>query len=257
MLVQIDYNLNFTTPFHMGTGISTNALDRTVVRDAGENLYIPASTFKGVLREECERLLHFYTASTAIASPHDTNAVLSEFGRAPTLISRIFGSHLHPGTLRFADIKQDDASLKEYKNIQSSFLTQVCIDRITGTAADQALYSSEFGNSILFFKGTIKGQLNCTPLQDLELLIEDKNGVYIFTPTYSLLLLLAGLLMVERIGGNKSTGKGQCSCTITQLLLDKRKCSKEGMEDQQGWPSWLEHLDRLSQYEQREKGEQG
>src|SRR5690348_8815053 len=103
MLVQIDYNLSFTALFHMGTGISTNALDRTVVRDAGKYLYIPASTFKGVLREQCEHLLRFYAAADSedVASPHDTNAVLSEFGRTPPLISRIFGSQLHPGTLRF------------------------------------------------------------------------------------------------------------------------------------------------------------
>ncbi|MDQ2716050.1 MAG: RAMP superfamily CRISPR-associated protein [Chloroflexota bacterium] len=258
MLVQIDFNLNFTAPFHMGTGISTNALDRTVVRDAGEYLYIPASTFKGVLREHCEHLLRFYNAAAGEdgADPHDSNAVLREFGRTPALITRIFGSQLHPGTLRFNDIKQDKHTHETYKNIQTSVLTQVRIDRITGTAADQALYSSEFGNPILNFAGTIKGQLNCTPIDELALLVEEKKEIHVLAPSYSLLLLLAGLLMIERIGGNKSTGKGQCSCTVTEVFLDKHKCSEEGKEDEKGWRFWLEHLAVLSDYEQREKGGQ-
>ena len=259
MLVQIDYHLDFTAPFHMGTGISTNVLDRTVVRDSGNFLYVPASTFKGVLREQCEQLLRFYSAADMkeVASPHDTNAVLSEFGRTPSLISRIFGSQLNPGTLRFNDIKQHKDTCGVYKDLQTSVLTQVRIDRLTGIAVDKALYSSEFGNPVLTFTGTIKGQLNCAPLDDLEFLVEDKKGeVHLLTPTYSLLLLLAGLLMIERIGGNKSTGKGQCSCMITEVQLDRRKCSEEGTEDQQGWRFWLEHLDMLSDYQQEAKGGQ-
>jgi len=38
--------------------------------------------------------------------------------------------------------------------------------------------------------------------------------------TYSLLLLLAGLKSLDRIGGNKSTGAGQIACTITDLAVN-------------------------------------
>lgn len=253
MLVQIDYELSFAAPFHLGTGISTNLLDRTVVRDADQYLYVPASTFKGVLREHCERLLRFYTPTEpeSVASPHDANAVLAELGGASTLISRIFGSQIHPGGLRFDNARQEDTASRMYNKIQTSVLTQVRIDRVTRTAANEALYTSEFGAPFLTFRGTIKGQLDCVPIDDLAILVvDDKEEVHIVTPTYSLLLLLAGLFMIERIGGNKSTGKGQCRCTIEQMLLDRCKCTEEE------WRPWIEHLHLVSNYAQAEKGRQ-
>ena len=57
-----------------------------------------------------------------------------------------------------------------------------------------------------------------------------------------LLLLLAGLYMIERLGGNKSTGKGECRCTITQL-----KINNTAVIDKQ-WENWLQHLNVLSYY---------
>ncbi len=252
MLVQIGYELNFAAPFHFGTGISTNLLDRTVVRDAGKYLYVPASTFKGVLREHCDHLLRFYTPTEpeSVASPHDANAALTELGGS-TLISRIFGSQIHPGGLRFDNARQEDTARRMYETIQTSVLTQARIDRVTRTATNEALYTSEFGAPFLTFKGTIKGQLDCVPIDDLAALVADDEGeVHIVTPSYSLLLLLAGLFMIERLGGNKSTGKGQCRCTIEQVLLDRHKCTEEE------WRPWIERLDMVSNYAQTEKGGQ-
>ncbi len=167
MLVQIDYELHFTAPFHLGTGIASGLIDRTVIRDAGRDLYVPASTFKGVLREHCEQLCRFYLPNAQIASPHDAYAALAQFGAAPTLISRIFGSPLYAGSLRFNDAKQEQESHNLYREMQTSNSTQVRIDRVTRTAVDKALYISEFGTRYLVFEGTIKGLLNCTPIEAL------------------------------------------------------------------------------------------
>ena len=244
MLVQIDYELQFDAPFHLGTGITAGMIDRTVIRDAGGDLYVPASTFKGVLREHCEQLCRFYLPNAQIASPHDAYAALAQFGKAPTLISRIFGSPLYPGGLRFNDAKQEEETHNVYKEIQTSVATQARIDRATGTAANEALYTSEFGTRYLVFEGTIKGLLDCTPIEKLAVTAQGLE-TYTLTPSYSLLILLAGLLMVERLGGNKSTGKGQCRCSITNVLLDRHKCTKEQ------WQSWIEQLDVLNDYNER------
>lgn len=249
MLLQIDYELQFDAPFHLGTGIAVGLVDRAVIRDAGGDLYVPASTFKGVLREHCEQLSRFYLPNVEIDSPHDTYATLAQFGKAPTLISRIFGSPLYPGGLRFNDAKQEPTAHETYKDIQTSTATQVRIDRVTRTAVDKALYISEFGTRYLAFEGTIKGLLNCTPIEELAVTTQGKEP-YTLTPSYSLLVLLAGLLMVERLGGNKSTGKGRCNCSITNILLDKHKCSEEH------WQSWIERLDVLQNYLPDEKGDE-
>ncbi|MBV9230775.1 MAG: hypothetical protein JOZ18_15815, partial [Chloroflexi bacterium] len=73
MLVQIDYILSFTAPFHLGTGIRVGLIDRTIIKDADGYLYVRASTLKGVLREYCERLLRFYLPNDqeSVRSPHD------------------------------------------------------------------------------------------------------------------------------------------------------------------------------------------
>jgi len=241
MLVHIDYELLFTAPFHFGTGTATASIDRTVIRDAHHALYVPASTFKGVLREHCEQLCRFYLPQAQIASPHDAYATLIQFGRLPTIISRIFGSSLHPGGLRFNDMKQERETYHTYKEMQTSTMTQARLDRVTRTTVPEALYTSEFGTRDLLFEGTIKGILNCTPIEQLTVSIPGTE-LYTLTPTYSLLCLLAGLLMIERLGGNKSTGKGQCQCMITNVLLDGHKCGKKQ------WESWIERLDVLQDY---------
>jgi CRISPR/Cas system CMR subunit Cmr4 (Cas7 group RAMP superfamily) len=252
MFVQLDYILSFRTPFHFGTGIREGLVDRTVIRDAGGYLYVPASTFKGVLREQCEHLCHFYTAGDQeqkkVSTPHDVWATLAEFG-TPTLISQTFGSPLLPGGLLFSDAGQSPQVREMYKGVQTSLFTQVRIDRVTQTAVDEALYTSQFGIRDLIFEGNITGQLGSPVLPDMAQPVMGEDGeVVLLTPTYALLLLLAGLLMIERLGGNKSTGKGECSCTITGLALDRHGCSKEI------WREWIEHLDVLADYPRPEKG---
>jgi CRISPR/Cas system CMR subunit Cmr4 (Cas7 group RAMP superfamily) len=267
-LVQIHYALTFDAPFHLGTGISTGMVDRTVIRNADGYLYVPASTLKGVVREHCEQLYHFYTAndqnqaiSSRVPSPHNAKAALKDFGGPQTLISRIFGSPLYPGTLRFKNAEQTDINIYEsrdlrnedkgkYKDMQTSVLTQVRIDRQTRTAVDQALYTSEFGLSHLTFVGTIKGQLYCTPIDSLKETVHNEEKTYTLTPSYSLLLLLAGLLLLERIGGNKSTGKGQCSCRIEEVRLDRMLCPEAV------WQGWIQRLDVLSKYSDVQPGGQ-
>src|SRR5437762_770618 len=120
MLVQIDYEIQFAAPFHFGTGIAAGSIDRTVIRNSADDIYVPASTFKGVLREHCEQLCRFYLPNVQISSPHDAYATLAQFGKAPTLINRIFGSPLHPGSLRFNDAKQQDETHNRYGEIQTS-----------------------------------------------------------------------------------------------------------------------------------------
>lgn len=251
--LKIEYDLTFSTPFHFGTGIREGVIDRTVVRDDGGYLYVPGSTIKGVLRERCEQLARLYNQPD-IASPHDAKAAVQGLGRGkPSMVTRIFGSHNMSGKLFFDDASQDDSDLRQYdsqerrggkgkyKGLQVNISTQVRLDRPTRTAVPGALYTSEFGASDILFKGTILGWLECTAIDSNTILVEtgQSSGA---APTYSLLLLLAGLQLIERIGGNKSTGKGHCTCTIKALVVN-------GIEVQEDrWKSWLKHLDELANY---------
>lgn len=242
--VQITYDLVFATPFHCGTGIREAPIDRTIVADNHGYLYVPATTFKGVLRDHCEQLARLYaesdTLADSISSPHYKQAALYDLGSTITMITRIFGSPIYPGTLYFDDARQDtqekerydsDSSdgARRYLNIQKDVYTQVRLDRPTRTAVEGALYTSEFGARGLTFHGSITGALTCFPID-----AGDTNK-----PTYSLLLLLAGLRFIERLGGSKSSGKGKCECKIIAVTMNNSEVS---------WQPWFDDLAQLANY---------
>lgn len=247
--IQLKYKLTFTTPFHCGAGLSSGIIDRTVVRDVDGYLYIPGSTFKGVMRANCEQLARLYTFEDdsemrqRIVSPHDDKQALVAMHGPVTMITRIFGSRNRPGLLSFDDARllgrekqgDDDKKWMDDKEgdkvEQTGLHMQVRLDRRTRTPVSDVFYTSEFGLRNLIFYGSISGWLNCTAIEDIE------DG-----PSYSLLLLLAGSYMLDRLGGNKSTGKGQCACEITSLSINAVELPNAT------WQSWLEHLDMLMFY---------
>jgi len=249
--IQICYALEFSAPFHCGTGVRSGLIDRSVMRDGGGYLYVPGSTIKGVVRELCEQLARFYedsddTIRTRIASPHDKAIALKDLGAKPTLVTRVFGSQICPGRLFFNDAQQEDKQRydipkapKRYQNMQTDLYTQVRLNRSTRTAVRGALYNSEFGVRKMVFQGSIVGSLECIPIStEIDEMFSGKDD----ESTYSLLLLLAGLYMIERLGGNKSTGKGECRCIITQLKINNTTIAPEQ------WKIWLQHLNVLSFY---------
>jgi CRISPR/Cas system CSM-associated protein Csm3 (group 7 of RAMP superfamily) len=249
--IQISYTLEFSAPFHCGTGVRSGLIDRSVMRDGEGYLYVPGSTIKGVVRELCEQLARFYEDSddkmrTRIASPHDKANALKDLGAKPTLVTRIFGSQICPGRLFFNDTQQQDKQQydtlnepKRYQNLQTDLYTQVRLNRLTRTAVRGALYTSEVGVRKMVFQGSIVGSLECFPIStEIDEVFSGKDD----EPTYSLLALLAGLYMIEHLGGNKSTGKGECRCTITQLKINNTTITPEQ------WDNWLQHLNVLSFY---------
>jgi len=267
-LVQLTYQLTFTALFHCGTGVRTGLIDRSVIRDHAGDLSIPGSTFKGNVRERCEQLARLFDPTSGqpgtaawgrIASPHDTQQALHGLGpENPSMVTRIFGSQAVPGRLFFDDASlsneekaryvrhlqsgeapEQRAGRRDYKALQVNVYTQVRLDRRTHTAIPGALYSSEFGTSGLTFAGSIQGWLECSPIEATGR-PQERHAEQ--TPTYSLLLLLVGLQMVERLGGNTSSGKGQCICEIETLRLNHHQIQPAR------WRSWLDDLHELTHY---------
>jgi CRISPR/Cas system CMR subunit Cmr4 (Cas7 group RAMP superfamily) len=265
--INIEYKLTFTTPFHCGTGLRVGLIDRTIVRDKDGYLYVPGSTIKGVVREYCEQLSHLYEEDIdsmyalinkpdkteeeidrireSIASPHDARAALWALTQPLSMTTSIFGSRNHPGYLFFNDARQanteeydgreyGDESIGKYKSLQTDLYTQARLDRLTRTAVAGALYTSEFGIKDFTFTGNINGWLECSKI---ETLMANAEG-----PTYSLLLLLAGLHMIDRLGGNKSAGKGKCRCEVGKVTVNRTDYEAKQ------WQSWFNHLDQLADY---------
>jgi len=252
--IQLTYRLKFTTPFHCGTGLRSGFIDYPVVRDARDNVYVPGSTFKGVVREHCEQLSRFYTLRDddeihqRIASLHNERQALLSIQGPSTMVTRIFGSRYQPGQLFFDDARQpeeevwqsDSEEQSSHRSIQTDSGMRTRLDRPAQTTVPGVLRVSEFGLKDLVLYGSICGWLTCTALANIE-----------GEPSYSLLLLLAGLCMLTQLGGSRSAGKGQCVCEITQLSVNSREVSSAT------WLSWLDHLDVLLLYSKDAAQEEG
>lgn len=249
--IEIKYTLTFESLFHCGTGLRNGLIDRTVMRDGEGYLYVPGTTFKGNLRQHCEQVARLFS-DEVYDNPHSTTPKnLWGTGKPrETLITRLFGSQNLPGKLFFDDARQKDLSQYDshageqeerkgrYKHLQINEYTQVRLDRPTRTAVPGALYTSEFGARDMTFEGVIQGWLKCRPIESAQ----PSQAQPPIVPTYSLVLLLAGLHMIHSLGGNKSSGKGKCRCTIISLILNEETYEKEQ------WQSWLERLDELASY---------
>ncbi len=242
--IKLEYRLTFNAPFHFGTGLRRGLIQRTVAKDHHEYLIVPGTTLKGVVRERCEQLGHLF--GLHVVEPHDTKDVGNRIYEArkddPDIITRIFGSRFRAGPLFFDDVHLADFStgpndesmppppgnavdrtyfdgrefdeekegyvpvIGKYKLHQVETRTQ---SRLTRTAKSGQLSTSEYGIRQLCFEGSIYGYL--------EGLQEGLTH-----GTYSLLLLVAGLLSVDRIGGMKSTGAGEVGIEITHLSINQQ-----------------------------------
>lgn len=216
--IQLTYAVTFEAGFHCGSGLSRLLVDRAVRRDAIGRLILPGSTIKGTLRDRCEQLARLFGLDTR--SPHDEALAMKEYV-APDLLARLFGSRLRPGGLYFDDLMMSSEDRKFFDSslsLQTSERTQVSLSRRTGAGRPQALFSSEFGYTGLRFNGEISGYVVDLPLDDAA-----------DSPTYALLLLLSGLISLDRLGGNKSTGLGRCQVEIVSLKVNNELRDWDGL----------------------------
>lgn len=224
--IQIDYRLTFDAAFHMGTGLRSGLIHRAAAKDPEGFLYVPGSTVKGVVRDRCSQIGVLFGLPPD--DPHSGD--LSAAHPNVTLIASMFGSQFRAGTLHFDDAAlidedrklfeptyEDPALRKELRDHalawQTEKRTQVSIWRATGTAESGFLYNSEYGIRGLRFDGRIVGSL---PADDQPPNSQPPNSA---AGSWALVLLLAGLLSIDRIGGGKSSGAGLVTCSVRRLLV--------------------------------------
>lgn len=111
--VHLDYCLTFESIFHFGTGLRSGLVDRVIARDADDFLYVPGSTLKGVVRDQCEQIVHLFDHS--ITEPHTETSSWAEAHPDTTVISKIFGSRFQPSYLHFDDARLIEADRKLFE----------------------------------------------------------------------------------------------------------------------------------------------
>ena len=218
-IINIEYSLHMFSRFHCGTGYSFGLVDRMARKDHSGYLLIPGSTVKGLVRENCEKILAM--CEIVPGQPQDEKKEIMHINR-PRINDMIFGSKFHPGMLYFdnVELSDDDKAFfdgpdpdggKRYLSLQTENLTQTSISRRLGVVKQKSLFNSEYGINQLTFKGRIFGMLQGVPISELKI---GSRG------TDSLLLILAGLLMIENLGSDRTRGAGKCRVEVTNLLVD-------------------------------------
>jgi CRISPR/Cas system CSM-associated protein Csm3 (group 7 of RAMP superfamily) len=219
--LDIDYSLEFLSPFHCGAGEGKGLFDRLVRRDQGL-LVVPGSTVKGLTRENYEFLVTRF--GITVNGPHlsrdkdERKKYIKSLFSEYDIVYAIFGSPWQPGTVFFDDAVFDDewsdyftdAGSEEHKlrmlRGQVDQRSRVRIDRYTGTAERGALFTSEYGKRGLRFNGKIYGSYRY-PADKIDY-------------SLPLLLLMSALKIIDSVGAERSTGCGRCHVEIEHLRLN-------------------------------------
>ena len=112
------------------------------------------------------------------------------------------------------------------------------MDRVTETVMEQHLFTTEFAEGNINLQGSIRAR------HPVGILTQDDGGF-----PYEYALLLAALLSLDILGGDKSSGLGRCKIRLKEETLcwnDQHISSDEALQsfkdEPDGWGLMLEML---------------
>lgn len=213
--IKIALDLHFISKWHAGSGESSLSIDRLIQRDARGWPFIPGSTLKGMVRENCEKLSRTLNFPEP-ADPHQIDLTIQDrfqpLDKLESPVDRIFGNKYQSGNLFFRDARLDTPPPHYFVRNQS----RTSVYRVLGTAREHHLFSSEY----------------VAPMT-LSTLIEGYHRKMTYlnegdTP-YEYCLLIAGIMSLERLGGDKSTGSGKVRIQINSIEYNGISLDKESV----------------------------
>ncbi|MEZ7890111.1 MAG: RAMP superfamily CRISPR-associated protein [Candidatus Wallbacteria bacterium] len=182
------------TDLHIGSGKTDGIIDNDIILNESNQPFIPASTFKGVLKESCLEIAELIGLKLCDGE-HNQNegkklcgiSFEKPYGDFPCLLCLLFGSYNNEGALRITD------GLLNAKSSTAKFTVtgHNKIDSRTGAASENALFIMKHVASGAEFE--LEMTYNDIP-SELKELAEN--------------LLTLGLLNLHRIGGRRRKGKG-------------------------------------------------
>ena len=201
------YKIVWEGRWHIGSGYQSAVADRLLRRMGGVNgdPFVPGSQFKGALRHQCERLA--LTLGLEAINPHDVTrddqqALVKHFvplANSELIVDRLFGSR-YQGDCLFVTNAMPVSPDREKK---AAVQTRTAIDRVTGTVMEQHLFTTELTERMINLQGKIRGRHPAGVLNQFD-------GGF----PYEYALLVAALLSLDTLGGDKSVGLGRCEVKI-------------------------------------------
>ena len=213
--LKIIFTIEFKSKWHTGSGDGNLSIDKLVRRDARNWPFIPGSTLKGIIRENCEKLSQ--TLGFAKPSdPHQTDLKIEDrfysLEKQASPVDCIFGNKYESDCLFFRDARLENKPYKYSKN-----QSRICKYRTLGTSKEKHLFTSEYTIPMIF-----KTQINAYHKNLLAFPDE---------LPYAYCILVAGIMKTKRIGGDKSTGSGHVDIQIDSILYNGKNYEKEKIFD--------------------------
>jgi CRISPR/Cas system CSM-associated protein Csm3 (group 7 of RAMP superfamily) len=229
--VDTSLHIRFEGATHIGTGRSEGLLDRTIRRDGAGEPYVPGSALKGALRMTAERAVGQLNEISELEpewrlglrrrgdriqderclAPRPEEMCQSH---DPCVVCRLFGNvfvgtHLRVGDAFPQSENSSEQSLPDQPGETSSpgapprrrstdVLTRLRMDRRRKGAEAGALFTSEYDHPATSYASALTGTVPATP-------IESDGGL-----PAELVLLAAAVAATDQIGGEATTGHGQC-----------------------------------------------
>ena len=205
------YEIVWQGRWHVGSGYQSAVADRLLRRMGGVNgdPFVPGSQIKGLLRHQCERLalaLGLEAVNPHAVTKDDQQTLVKHFvplANSELITDRLFGSRYQGGYLFFTNAMPPSPDNKKKVGAQTAVQTRTAIDRVTGTVMEQHLFTTELTEGEVNLQGKIQGRHPAGILTQYD-------GKF----PYEYALLVAGLLSLEALGGDKSTGLGRCKVKL-------------------------------------------
>ena len=219
--LDIGYRIAWNGRWHVGSGYGSAAVDRLQQRLGGAGApFVPGSQVKGVLRHQCERLA--LALGLEAVDPHagagEGNRSLVEhfrpLAKSKLLIDRLFGSRYQGECVFVTNAVPSKGG--EGNAAKPAVAARTAIDRVTGTVMERHLFTTELVEADVELQGAIRAR------HPGGVLTQEDEGL-----PYEYALLVAGLLSLDTLGGDKSTGLGRCEVRIESLRWNGENMSPE------------------------------
>ena len=203
------YYIVWNGRWHVGSGYQTAVADRLLRRLPNGFPFVPGSQIKGVLRHHCERLalaLDLKAVDPHSSEGHNQQLVkhFTPLAKSELVVDRLFGSRYQGECLFVTNALPASSKKKNTTSLQ----TRTAMDRVTRTVMEKHLFTTELTEGDIALQGMIRARHPAGVLTQYE------DG---FPYEYS--LLIAGLLSLDALGGDKSVGLGRCEIKLKEKSL--------------------------------------
>lgn len=237
--LDLSYHIAWQGRWHVGSGYQSAAADRHQRRWGGDGQpFVPGSQIKGVLRHQCERLavvLNLDTVDPHAGTDERERRLIRHFqplAKSSLLIDRLFGTRYQGECLFVTNAVPVDSD----RCSATAIGARTAIDRITGTVMERHLFTTEMVEGEIDVRGQIRAR------HPAGVLTQDDDDF-----PYEYALLVAGVLSLDTLGGDKSVGLGRCKMSIEPESLrwngrmESLPAALKSLEE----PEWADMIDLL------------